>query len=348
MTMRGEQFRYLALAILLAIGAGLAWGLAGGWGTAVVNDIVLSGKLHEQLLFCRDGTPVIETYGGRYESRSFRKLDGTNIEVTNDAFRNGERLQGPEYQNKRFTGLRWNERIVCAYNDWYGPEVWYFVHDGKLEGHGYFVGYDKIAKATIGYIGCDGFRPNEPPLDQQFAVDGRRMSNRYSYGGTSMIDCYYDRLHEVSYLLADDGLRTVNVKKRTVTLLRKGSDLISGAMSVKPGLADEMASPESKTGLTLLLRTADRVVVLTADGTEIENYSLPPELREDFLQWFALPDGKVLVYRDIFGDAELSWLERGGKTVRHEHLELLHQGQSQFMKDATLSVIVPSPATIAG
>ena len=95
MTMRGEQFRSLALAILLAIGAGLIWGFAGGWGMSIVNDIVLSGQLHEQLLFLRDGTPVIESYAGRhYESRTFRKLDGTNIEVADDFFNNGERLAG--------------------------------------------------------------------------------------------------------------------------------------------------------------------------------------------------------------------------------------------------------------
>ena len=77
---------------------------------------------------------------------------------------------------------------MCVYNYWYAPEVWYFVHDGKLNGHGYYVGYDKIAKAKIGYIGRDGFRPDEPPLEGQFPVDGRRMSNRYSYGGTSMVN----------------------------------------------------------------------------------------------------------------------------------------------------------------
>jgi hypothetical protein len=348
MTMRGEQFRYLALAILLAIGAGLIWGFAGVWCMSIISDAVSSGQLHEQLLFLGDGTPVIESYVGRhYESRTFRNLDGKNIEVTYNAFRNGERLQGPEYQSKKFTGLRWNERIVCVYNYWYGPEVWYFVHDGKLEGHGYYVGYDKTAKATIGYIGCDGFRADEPPLDRQFPVDGRRMSN-YSYGGTALVHSYYDRLHDAIYLLADDGLRAVNVKKRTVTLLRKGDDLISGALSRRPGSADEIESPESKAGPSILLRTPERVIVLAPDGKQLDNYPLPPELRQDTFQWFAIQDGKVLVYRDIFGDAELTWLERGGKTVRHEHIELLKSGQSEFMKNAAVSAIAPSPATIAG
>ena len=169
---------------------------------SIVSDVVSSGQTHEQLLFLWDGTPVIESYvGRRYESRTFRNLDGTNIEVADDALRDGERLQGPEYRGKPFTGLRWRERVVCFYNNWYGAEVWYFMHDGKLQGHGYFVGYDKIAKAKIGYIGCDGFRPDEPPLDRQFTVNGRRMSNRYSYGGTSMISCYYDRFRDVNYLL---------------------------------------------------------------------------------------------------------------------------------------------------
>jgi hypothetical protein len=349
MTMRGEQFKLLALAVLLAAGAGLIWGFAGGWCMSIVSDIASSGQTHEQMLFLQNGTPVVESYvGHHYETRTFRDLDGKKIEVADNSTRNGAQLQGPEYEKKPFAGLRWNERIVYAYNNWNAAKIWYFVHNGELEGHGYFVGYDKAAKATIGYMGQGGFRSDKPPLEQQFAVNGRKLSNRYTYGGTAMVNCYYDRFGEVCHLLADDGLWAIDVKNQTVKLLRKDADLISGATDFKEGLADESAPPELRFMPKILLRKPDRIIALTVEGKEMANYLLPPELREDFLTWFTLRNGTVLVYRNIFGNAELAWLEPGGKVVRREHVGLLESDESEFMKRASISVVVPSPALIAG
>ena len=59
-------------------------------------------------------------------------------------------------------------------------EKWYFQHNGKLEGSGYFVGYDFKSFLCIGYIGRNGFRHDEPPEDEQFPVDGRQMENNSS------------------------------------------------------------------------------------------------------------------------------------------------------------------------
>jgi len=348
MRTRSERFKSLALAILLSVGAGLVWGFACGLGMSVVSEIVSSGDVHEGLLFLQDGTPIIESYvGRRYETRTFHALSGKEVKVARDSFDNGTQLTGPRYQSERFARLHWRERIVCVDYDWYGSETWYFVHDGELQGHGCFVGYDKKAKAKIGYIGRSGFRPDEPPPDQQFPVNGRRMSPRGSCGGTWLINWYDNGAGDLKYLLADDGLMEINLKKRSVAVLRKGADLISLARSEMPRPADGAASEKSKPVPTMLLRTPDRVVVLAADGKQIENYPLPPELRQLNLQWIALPGGKALA-REFYLGHELFWLDTGGKIVRREHVELRDQRQSEFMEKATVSLAAPSPTSIAG
>ena len=187
MKMRSERFQSLALATLLAIGAGLVWGILAGWAMSIVSDIASSGNLHEQLVFLRDGTPIIESYVGRnYQAQNIshaRRQAGGSGEQR--LARHGQYRHGTGIPEQTLCRLGWSERIACVYNDWYGSEVWYFIHDGKLRGHGYFVGYDKKARAKIGYIGANGFQAEEPPLGPavpgQRPQDGRR---RNCYGAS--------------------------------------------------------------------------------------------------------------------------------------------------------------------
>ena len=44
------------------------------------------------------------------------------------------------------------------------PSVnWFFVHDGKPEGAGYFVGYERVSNRRVGFIGLSGFRSDPVP-----------------------------------------------------------------------------------------------------------------------------------------------------------------------------------------
>ena len=75
MTIRSERFRCLALAVMLSVGAGLIWGVMFGFGFGIVSSMISSRGIHEQLVFTRDGTPIIESYvGGDYAARTNRTL----------------------------------------------------------------------------------------------------------------------------------------------------------------------------------------------------------------------------------------------------------------------------------
>ena len=107
------------------------------------------------------------------------RLDGKPVEiVSHRATRYRSLLLGPVNQRKRFFSPSWSQRIVECVRAGTSPENWYFICDGNLHGHGYLVGYDKMAKAKVGYIGRNGFRSDEPPREEQFPVDGQRISMR--------------------------------------------------------------------------------------------------------------------------------------------------------------------------
>jgi hypothetical protein len=347
MKTRSELLKSLALAILLAVGAGVAWGCLVGWGASILSDLVSSGGSHEDLCFLRDGTPLVSSYEGHnYQGRKFRTLDGKAIEVESDSLANGDQLNGPEYLGTSFTAVQWRDRVHCIYNDYSRSEIWYFIHDGQKHGHAFLAGYDKGTRSKIGYIGTGGFCADEPPLEEQFPVDASRVVGLYSYGGALMINMYYDRVHDLGYLLCDDGLRRIRLKARSVAVVQRGDNFVSTAVSIR--LRRSAESPATWDGTSnLLLRTPDRILVLDRDGKQTASYLLPPELRQLDLQVFQVKENQLLARVTYVGN-DLFWLDPGGKVARREHFDLHERPDYRLPETAIVTAAMPSPATIAG
>jgi hypothetical protein len=64
-------------------------------------------------------------------------------------------------------------------DDVHPDDVWYFVHDGRAEGAGYFVGYEKVDKRRIGFIDQRGFGVDRPPRDKWFPVKRTLVLNPF-------------------------------------------------------------------------------------------------------------------------------------------------------------------------
>ncbi len=321
MTIRIERFRYLALAIILSVGAGLIWGVVFAFGFGIVNSIISSHDVREELVFTHDETPIIQSYAGNnYGARTYRTLDGKPVEIAHYDLEHGARLSGPVNRRKRFFNLSWSQRIVDMRDDSYGPEKWYFICDGELHGRGYVVGYDKVAKAKIGYIGRNGFRSDEPPREEQFPVDGRKIS-RHGIRSLILYGVNMRDFRDTKYLLTDDGLIQINLKKRTVKNVWKETNLISAAnlydmRMVKTTSAKKISFP------AILLRMPDRVLVFDPSGKEIQTYLLPAELRNDSLTFIPLKGDKALVHKSFHHHNELLWIDTAGKIVEHRRVDL--------------------------
>ncbi len=337
MTTRTDRFQAVFLAILLAIGAGLAWGIAVGWTLTTIDDVVFrSPQTNEQIVVLRDGTPLIQSYVGRdYQTKTYRTLDGKRVAVNSSQVENWALLQRPGWPKDGFARLSWSERITPIYRGQSSTEVWYIVHDGNLQGHTHLVGYDKSTKLRIGYIGRHGFRTDTPSLEDQFPVNGRRY--RYSrYLGAYRGDLRTD------YLLTDEGLVRIDWDTRTVKLLWKDRNPIRVAMSYVRDTNGTLIKS------SILVRTLDRVHVLDVDGIEQGNFVLPEDLRDaSHLEWTPLPSGKALAWRPSGKHDELFWLDASG-VVRQEQVDLL-RARRISNREATmiLSLAAPVPAGFA-
>ena len=238
-------------------------------------------------------------------------------------------------------------------------EKWYFQHNGKLEGSGYFVGYDFKSFLCIGYIGRNGFRHDEPPEDEQFPVDGRQMENNSSvlaeyigYSNSSPEEIKPgDKSfppNVVNYLLSREGLYKINSNRRTSELVWKDADLgslviVSEPIPLKP--SNHYYGQKSY----LAIRKPDRVVLLDETGKEARSYVLPEEIREQDFQWYELGGGKAMIVASsgrFGGNYSFYWLEEGGKKVRHQEIAL-DQSRNSSQLDWGMGFWMPSPLGLA-
>ena len=71
----------------------------------------------------------------------------------------------------------WAERLT-AFADEREPNLnWFFVHDGKPSGAGYFVAYERSSNRRVGFIGMSGFRESPVPAADWIPVQGEPKSS---------------------------------------------------------------------------------------------------------------------------------------------------------------------------
>ena len=334
---------------MLALGAGVAWGFL---GAIVLSSVLalLEPATHtksEDLLISRDGTPFIQATNNddNFNHITFRALDGTPYETPPRAAGWNARLSGPLSFPQRDQGTVWASRCTLIGTTRDG-ESWYFVHDGELPGCGYLVGYNVDTRLRVGYIGRDGFRPDEPPTDDCFSVDARRVWERtltispsvrpkpgqdenMPSGGTPV---------GVFYLVVDDGLVLVNLNDRTARVISTDAGFVSAA----------------DMGWMIAVRTADRIRLLEPDGKEIRSYPLSVEIRRnDPIRIWELPKNEVVI--SLGGDwqpkHDLFWLDAAGKITRRERAELSTAGQPRWISPVVANCMgsllaMPSPGAV--
>ena len=54
---------------------------------------------------------------------------------------------------------------------------WFFVHDGKPDGAGYFAAYERTSNRRVGFIGMSGFRKGPVPAADWIPVRGEPTSS---------------------------------------------------------------------------------------------------------------------------------------------------------------------------
>ena len=332
-----------------------------GIGSAILDAVFFpaSGRVTESLVVQRDGTPIIQAVvDDDWQNRTFRTLDGKPVVVAHLQEQASKGLLAPLRPPHRHANLSWERRVVMV-GQVGGHDNWYIWHDGRPQGHAYLIGYDIRSKQKIGYIGRRGFRPDEPPPDEQFPVAAGKMLRWY----TVFVACNFDlagtnieklgapdvHLFDWHWFLADDGLLRINLKERTVEMVKKGGDFISATPFEKP-ITAETSSTKGRSMAALLVRTPDRILVMEfGTGKELASYPIPEKLRHADIHWYQFSPDRVLVMSGYPGD-ELFWFDAAGKIVRREHVDLKKPPPRipKVVEETEIALAGPSPATIVG
>ena len=158
------------------------------------------------------------------------------------------------------------------------PNLWYFLHDGARDGRGYFVGYHSQSKLCVGFIGRDGFRPDQPPVEQWFPMDGAKLAcirhspTRLRVLATITTMPADSPAWKVD-MISGTQLLEVDLRSGSVTTLMESPDLIAVGMleTASPSKAAMMAgsairrrSASRPSAQHLAVRTTDRVIVFDA------------------------------------------------------------------------------------
>jgi hypothetical protein len=153
--------------------------------------------------------------------------------------------------------------------------------------------------------------------------------------------------------LTEDGLLEIDLPSRTVRRRIDSSDLISiGSFrrAERPG-KDETSSERKRTRTFVVVRAADRVIVLDQNQT---TFTIPTEIRRPSFDFYQLDDDTAIAHlKDYDRPAGTVkhrhlWFDRAGKITRREEVVLSGFRPRRPLRESSyLACLVPAPAVAA-
>jgi hypothetical protein len=354
MSKRRSIFQPVCLAVILGLGIQVAVAFVVGWFTITGTQMMPSYRTDQILQILADGTPIIGTYTsglrGETDMESYSTLEGTPIDRIDPTlaavweFQPMQYLPGPSDRTAFLAPREWRERIVSFYAGYQPPVFWYFVHDGKRDGSGYFVGFDRKSKRCVGYIGRQGARSDSPNDDDRFPVAGDKFSFRHGiayarhfrsgytpYGGAALTD-HSNPLYWKVYLLSQNHVLEVDLRERSVRTVMESDGMISIGLVRRSSRSREQQSEskqlqEKHDVRHVAIRTADEVIVLDPSGGERLVYPIPAEVGRRSMDLIQLSDETLFVGvsgKTVQGSCpnDLYWIRPGGEVQRRERVAL--------------------------
>jgi len=329
------------LAVLLAVGFGIVWGGAVFWCAMFVDQVGQADRIYRTIEVLHDGTPLIRSHSFSdhyYLGFTYETLDGeTVVPSKRDAFVPGTVLSCESRRRGPWGDLAWPQRVQLFMDTKDKPIVyWYLIHDGKLNGRSYFVGYDCRSRLCVGYIGRAGFRLTKPSQDDCFPVDGSRARR----GGGHMVgglDYHWRDRDHVSdsgpagrvarwtvYLISGDQLLKVDLHERTVRVLLESTGLRT-VSAVLPAVIDKS---KEKSDDLLALRTDREILILDSDGNQRSRYVIPEQLRHQDFTFYQLGETTAMAHQDRYL----------GRTATRRYSITCFDGQGTVSQDRSLGL----------
>jgi hypothetical protein len=304
MTTRGIV-QPLVLAAVLAAGFAVVWGVVSLWAVEVGGYVAGAGEATERLQFLADGTPLVAHAEERRGDLQYRDLEGNPVSLPEDRPGGLTTCALPAMLKPPAGDVSWEHRVHSFVDGQSPTGFWYFLTDGRPDGSGYFVGYDRQSKACIGYLGTAGLRETPPPAAERFPFAGdvsgpharvyctaniypsarhpdEGVAGRAPRGSVSTWDVY---------VLGRDGkLYHADLHQRTVAVALDQPGLRSAALVAGP--ADRIHGAPHRPAA----RTDDAVLVLDETGRVRSRYPIPESLRGRSLNFAETSAGEAVMY----------------------------------------------------
>jgi hypothetical protein len=324
MAIRQAIVRPLLLGGLLAAGAGVVLGIVVLCLIAMVHEWLAPGR-NEFLVIRDDGTPLIVS------GPDYRTLEGAPV-AGNEQIRQlwGLSFAVPRPEPPVLFQMSWQQRLR-SFNDGLRPATfWYFIHDGRLEGSGYFAGFNAESKLRVGYIGAHGFRAERPPAEDRIPVDGELMSrgaafDAMAYQVPGREPRYYGGGEERVFLVSGNRLLEVNFPQRSVQVVLT-ADKILAINTRDTGIAynARLVWDAGVAFARVAVCTPEKIIILEYTKLAQRSFVLPAEVRGRSLTVYQLPANRVLlnVSRTVAGDRRhnLYWIDPAGTILRHQEV----------------------------
>lgn len=373
---RSNLLSRLTLAFVLAVGLTTAWFVVLAWTSSTF--IYRSAGTYESLVFTPEGEPVIQMNAlGRIPSSRYRGLDGQPRDFTSEAvWLQAATAIGTSNGSWANRPVTWNARIMPFSDGGTPPTFWYFLHDGRRDGRGYFVGYDSVSRQVVGFFGRSGFRDAPPASSQdKFQVPLVSASHLNNVIASSQSQYYYRSVHEPWYFDSSsrefpgwhafliDGNQVVDVDLRkrdaATRVLLEADGLLSlsilhatnvSGSPVRSAAAFELQEAAKKQPDVLIASTADQIIVYDPLTQKADAIDRPDALVGLPLQVYRTDSGDFILVHvqyelDRAGQRTMTyWLGPDG-VVKDQKEVLLDRGTPTpaHTKALTASLAAPLP-----
>jgi hypothetical protein len=299
--------RQILWAATLAIGFGTLWFVLALWlGTSIQEAWQgTDGLKQESLVVKSDGTPLIRSASiTNFSLVTYRDLSGRPHDPPETAdLVQGVAMSGAPQAPGFFAGRPgWAERLKI-FVDAPQPTVnWFFMHDGKSLGAGYFVGYERISNRRVGYIGLNGFRFAPVPAAEWIPVRGELITD-YVYWSSAPSWIYSGRMQlsvarsdlppQLVYVPSGNLLRKVDLAVRQVSTVFEAPEPIES-----PGIPtlSSLSGARAVQELPILVRTRQQIYTLNRKHDVIRAFVIPTEAdRRNTATWYEIGNGRAIV-----------------------------------------------------
>jgi hypothetical protein len=350
-TRKISLLRQLAQGMTLAIGFGTLWLSLVLWlGTSIQEAYQGRNQaVFERLEVRSDGTILIWSMPqfNRLQE-TYRDLKGVvqDVKDRNDLLPTVYLFGAQEPPGFFSPPASWEQRLSAFVNEREPTVNWFFVHDGKPDGAGYFVAYQRTSNRRVGFIGVSGFRKGPVPAADWIPAQGEPKSSApvsiYSGHAWVLRPAAGDVPPRLVYLPSGNQLRQVDLAARTVTTVFETPEPID-SIGI-PTLAN-WSTGHSTREQPILVRTTRQIHELDQQHHVKKVFNLPADLdRRSAVEWYELNSGQAIA---VVGPLRARQPDQPDKVLRLLAYRIKGDGaiEDQFVVDLQTGSSAPDKAT---